>query len=785
VAERVVAVSAAEAPITTPINGIPFKAVKRNVVIDTDMGWDDLLALAIIAKDPDVNLLGVTVTGCGETHLQQGVEIAKSILALAGKSSVPVAAGADEPSQYNHKFPESFRATHDTATGMYNTKFLPKVDTPTYPKPAWVFMSECLEKQENQITFISLGGLTNIARLVEMKPQPKLENIYRLFIMGGAVYADGNVDSLNNSCSAWNQGPRYATNRKAEWNIFLDPRAMNVVLRTEIPITLVPLDACDYVIMDESLLKLVSAADPVARLIAKMLSNKLVDPEFKEAIPLPVFDPIAALIAVDKLHASNLQDIPILVVEEETDFDNTCGQTIIAPLAKEQQKLKALPILEATQRASYTADWCARSIQVALSVSHREFEAAFKTLANYQVPATTPIHKTAAILVFDRIEVLDYTGVFEVLGAARNADSTPVFKIVTVAPNEEPIRMMAGVFQHKEAAIKVCPDATFKTFTAKPDVLFVIGGQGVDKAAGNKELLRWVSNMAQQVDYVVGVCSGAIILAQAQLLNGLPATTHHTRFAQLRDLGKNIQVLDTRMGDNFVHLPGSKVMTSGGVHCGIAVAVHVVELYQGVEAAKQLAEDVLEYTIPRGISRPPAGFPQQRSLDPAQFVLGISHLNVIMKDMQMMEEATQFYASTLGFVVAWSVWLGDETSRHFAVDAGLGDSARLLVRFMVHPNAGFHIELMMYVYPTGDTEIHYRRTNDVGGIRHVALEVIDAVAAWKWLNGRPGVKLLSDCPPETLSPDPQKFFYWLDPYGVQWEFEEGRPMVRQVSGIDG
>ena len=92
---------------------------------------------------------------------------------------------------------------------------------------------------------------------------------------------------------------------------------------------------------------------------------------------------------------------------------------------------------------------------------------------------------------------------------------------------------------------------------------------------------------------------------------------------------------------------------------------------------------------------------------------------------------------------------------------------------------------MMYVYPTGDQVIHFHKTNDAGGIRHVAMEVTDAVAAYQWLSRQEGVKLLSDQPPSLLAPDPQTFFYFIDPYGVQWEFEQGRPMRRVVSGIVG
>jgi purine nucleosidase len=140
----------------------------------------------------------------------------------------------------------------------------------------------------------------------------------------------------------------------------------------------------------------------------------------------------------------------------------------------------------------------------------------------------------------------------------------------------------------------------------------------------------------------------------------------------------------------------------------------------------------------------------------------------------------------LGFEQAWSLWLPKETCNHFAHDAGFEDGeCKVMVRFLIHPNAQIHLELMLYDHPKGDQHVHYHKTNDVGGIRHIAMEVTDAVSVYNWLKNQPGVKMITKTPPEKLTPDPQRFFYWLDPYGVQWEMEEGRPMARVINGIIG
>ncbi|HEX9060527.1 MAG TPA: hypothetical protein VF941_10135 [Clostridia bacterium] len=84
----------------------------------------------------------------------------------------------------------------------------------------------------------------------------------------------------------------------------------------------------------------------------------------------------------------------------------------------------------------------------------------------------------------------------------------------------------------------------------------------------------------------------------------------------------------------------------------------------------------------------PQGFPAGTAMDPASFVLGFSHINVIVADMDMMEEATEFYSRVLGFQQAWSLWLPEETCKHFGHDAGFdeGTECKVMVRFLIHPN---------------------------------------------------------------------------------------------------
>jgi catechol 2,3-dioxygenase-like lactoylglutathione lyase family enzyme len=182
--------------------------------------------------------------------------------------------------------------------------------------------------------------------------------------------------------------------------------------------------------------------------------------------------------------------------------------------------------------------------------------------------------------------------------------------------------------------------------------------------------------------------------------------------------------------------------------------------------------------------------------NPRRDVQGISHVNVVVDDIDV---AAEFYGTVLGFEAAANAagpmeYPGVDLAS-FARDAGFGDGdARLDIRFLKHPEMGIYMELFTYHHPKGDQTIHRFKTNDLGGVRHVALEVPDAVATYEFIRfqqheyGQRGLRieiLGQDHVPEEITPYPYTFFYWIDPWGVQWEMEQGRPVERAVKGIVG
>jgi catechol 2,3-dioxygenase-like lactoylglutathione lyase family enzyme len=184
------------------------------------------------------------------------------------------------------------------------------------------------------------------------------------------------------------------------------------------------------------------------------------------------------------------------------------------------------------------------------------------------------------------------------------------------------------------------------------------------------------------------------------------------------------------------------------------------------------------------------------AFNPQRDVQAISHVNVVVDDI---EAATEFYGTVLGFEQAANAdgrmdYPGVDLAS-FARDAGFDDGrVRLDVRILKHPEVGIYMELFTYHHPRGDQTIHHRKTNDLGGIRHVAVEVPDAVAAYTFIRSQQQaygkrdlhIQILGqDHIPEEITPFPYTFFYWIDPWGVQWEMEQGRPVDRAVKGIVG
>lgn len=179
----------------------------------------------------------------------------------------------------------------------------------------------------------------------------------------------------------------------------------------------------------------------------------------------------------------------------------------------------------------------------------------------------TTRNRQVAILLFDGVQIIDYTAPYEIFGQAR-------FEVFTVAESREPITTAMGM--------SVNPKYTFADHP-RPDIVLVPGG-GVRPSLENLRLLAWVRENASAAEYVLSVCNGALILAKAGLLDGLAATTFYGQLDDLRNMAPNTRVVnDKRFVDN------GKIITSAGLSAGIDASLHIVAKILGTARAQNLA----------------------------------------------------------------------------------------------------------------------------------------------------------------------------------------------------
>jgi putative intracellular protease/amidase len=186
--------------------------------------------------------------------------------------------------------------------------------------------------------------------------------------------------------------------------------------------------------------------------------------------------------------------------------------------------------------------------------------------------------RNVAILIFPGVQIIDYTGPWEVLGHAF-VDNEPAFRIYTVAESTDPITTSMGM--------SVNPTYRFAT-APKPDLIVVPGGN-VDPQLSNAAVIGWLRDNARSAEVVLSVCNGAFFLAKAGLLDGLEATTFAGLIDELKEAAPKTRVVsDKRFVDN------GKIITAAGLSSGIDGALHVIEKLFGKGTA-QVAAVSLEY----------------------------------------------------------------------------------------------------------------------------------------------------------------------------------------------
>ena len=211
------------------------------VIVDTDAGPDDLVALAFLLAHPNVSVEAITTVG-GVTPAILGARSVLSLLALAGEKAVPVYVGANAPIA----FPDAWttRATQ-LANGL-----LPATTKSPQERNAATFLRQRLQAEKPLAHVLALGPLTNIAQVIASNAE------VRLVVMGGAYGGSGNVSD----------------HPGAEWNFYADSDAANQVMQNALNAQLVPLDAAASLPLIRSMESMLAATNtPLALFAAEVL----------------------------------------------------------------------------------------------------------------------------------------------------------------------------------------------------------------------------------------------------------------------------------------------------------------------------------------------------------------------------------------------------------------------------------------------------------------------------------------------------------------------------------
>jgi len=191
------------------------------------------------------------------------------------------------------------------------------------------------------------------------------------------------------------------------------------------------------------------------------------------------------------------------------------------------------------------------------------------------------------VLLFDGVALLDVAGPFDVLTRARlepgvesrRAEDGALFDVFTVAKTNEPVTATGGIV--------LVPRYGFGD-TPRIDLLLVPGGFGTRPILQDAETIDWIRRTAATARRTASVCTGALLLARAGLLDGRRATTHWGSFGLLASLAKDVTV------DREARFVDDGVMTSAGVASGMDLALHIVETLFGRVVADETAR-YIEY----------------------------------------------------------------------------------------------------------------------------------------------------------------------------------------------
>jgi inosine-uridine nucleoside N-ribohydrolase len=217
--------------------------MSKRILIDTDPGIDDSLAILLALASPEVKVEGIT-TIHGNCSVDQATVNALSILELAKVGDIAVAKGFPIPLVQ----PSLLAAETHGDSGLGYAK-LPKPRGRPEVRKGSDFLIEKIMSNPGELTLVAIGPLTNVAFAIRQEPRI-INAVKEVIVMGGTIRYPGNASPL------------------AEYNVFVDPHAAHMVYHSGMPITLVPLDVTyQCILTQEDVKRLQKKPSPISRFI--------------------------------------------------------------------------------------------------------------------------------------------------------------------------------------------------------------------------------------------------------------------------------------------------------------------------------------------------------------------------------------------------------------------------------------------------------------------------------------------------------------------------------------
>ena len=330
------------------------------VVIDTDPGVDDALALLLAMRSPELKIEAITPVA-GNVPLELSLPNALRMVEIAGRTDIPVAVGAKAP-----LLRRLVTAAYAHGENGLGGAVFPEPKIKPVAEPAAKFISQIVRKYPGEVTLITIGPLTNIATALNMDSE--LARMVKSLVMMGGSLSGGNITPA------------------AEFNVYVDPEAARIVFQSGIPITMVGLDVTRKTsLTDEHVRILEAGQNPVSQAAAKIARNAINHNREQGFLVGPNMHDSLAVAGFLEPSLLKFQDY---YVDVETTGELTAGETLgYSPMSgdlqrrPESEKQAALtmqirgspPTLASTKTSPVVRDNFVPNAKVAINVDSARF----------------------------------------------------------------------------------------------------------------------------------------------------------------------------------------------------------------------------------------------------------------------------------------------------------------------------------------------------------------------------------------------------------------------------